>query len=136
VSRNRYLPRRFMNQGDRLGLSNGILVLSAFAAIALRLIPMIVALCKATRRHYDHVASQLTLRGYAPQPRVHNTVIVPVGGMQRGLVGVLSSPFRSPMEPLLEYKADRGGESKRWWQQLFARRRHWTNAILRHSVSQ
>src|SRR5207244_512520 len=28
-----YLPRQFMNQGDRLAFSNGILVLSAFAAI-------------------------------------------------------------------------------------------------------
>ena len=33
VARDRYLPRQFMNQGDRLAFSNGILVLSAFAAI-------------------------------------------------------------------------------------------------------
>src|SRR5437870_1792582 len=33
VSRDRYLPRQFMNQGDRLAFSNGILVLSSFAAI-------------------------------------------------------------------------------------------------------
>src|SRR5262245_64192647 len=33
VSRDRYLPRQFMNQGDRLAFSNGILVLSTFAAI-------------------------------------------------------------------------------------------------------
>ena len=33
VSRDRYLPRQFMNQGDRLAFSNGILVLSVFAAI-------------------------------------------------------------------------------------------------------
>src|SRR5262249_12882353 len=33
VSRDRFLPRQFMNQGDRLAFSNGILVLSAFAAI-------------------------------------------------------------------------------------------------------
>ena len=29
-----YLPRQFMNQGDRLAFSNGIVVLSAFAAAA------------------------------------------------------------------------------------------------------
>ncbi len=29
----RYLPRQFMNQGDRLAFSNGILVLSVFAAV-------------------------------------------------------------------------------------------------------
>src|SRR5215471_5096121 len=33
VARDRYLPRQFMNQGDRLAFSNGILVLSTFAAI-------------------------------------------------------------------------------------------------------
>src|SRR5437899_9274935 len=33
VSRDRYLPRQFMNQGDRLAFSNGIIVLSVFAAV-------------------------------------------------------------------------------------------------------
>jgi amino acid transporter len=33
VARDGYLPRQFMNQGDRLAFSNGILVLSVFAAI-------------------------------------------------------------------------------------------------------
>src|SRR5881392_4004622 len=33
VSRDRFLPRQFMNQGDRLAFSNGILVLSGFAAV-------------------------------------------------------------------------------------------------------
>src|SRR5207253_3122077 len=33
VSRDRFLPRQFMNQGDRLAFSNGIMVLSAFAAV-------------------------------------------------------------------------------------------------------
>jgi amino acid transporter len=219
VARDRYLPRQFMNQGDRLAFSNGILVLSAFAAvlivafrgdtqsllplymigvflsftlsqagmvihwrtrmeagwktsamvngfgalvtgvvliivavtktfegawIVLLLIPLIVMVFKATRRHYEHVASELTLRGYEPQPRVHNTVLVPIGGVQRAVVEalryaetlsddvravyvdvdpvstehvrkdwstwggsvtlvVLPSPYRSLMEPLLEY---------------------------------
>jgi amino acid transporter len=219
VSRDRYLPRQFMNQGDRLAFSNGIIVLSLFAAvlivmfhgdtqallplymigvfvsftlsqagmvihwrhskepgwktsafingfgalvtgivlvivtitktlegawIVLILIPMIVAVFKATRRHYDKVASQLTLRGYTTQPRIHNTVLMPIGGIQRAVVEalryaetlsddvravyvdvdaasteqlrrdwevwggkvnlvVLTSPYRSMMEPLLEY---------------------------------
>jgi amino acid transporter len=164
VSRDRFLPRQFMNQGDRLAFSNGILILALFAAIlilvfggdtqsllplymigvfisftlsqtgmvlrwrktrdperrmgaiingfgalltgvvliivavtkthegawiVLLLIPIIVALFKATRRHYDHVASQLTLRGYEPQRRVHNTVLVPIGGVQRAVVEAL-----------------------------------------------
>ena len=219
VSRDRYLPRQFMNQGDRLAFSNGILVLSAFAAvlivafrgdtqsllplymigvflsftlsqagmvihwrttreagwkssamvngfgalvtgvvliivavtktfegawIVLLLIPLIVMVFKATRRHYEHVSSELTLRGYEPQARVQNTVLIPIGGVQRAVVEalryaetlsadvraiyvdvdpvsteyvrkdwvtwggtvklvVLPSPFRSLMEPLLEY---------------------------------
>ncbi len=219
VARDRYLPRQFMNQGDRLAFSNGILVLSVFAAvliiafrgdtqsllplymigvfvsftlsqagmvihwrktkepgwktsafingfgalvtgvvlmivtvtktlegawIVLLLIPAIVVLFKKTRQHYDHVARQLTLRGYAPSPRAHNTVVMPIGGLQRAVVEalryaetlsddvravyvdidprtteqlkrdweqwggkvkliVLPSPYRSVMEPLLDY---------------------------------
>lgn len=253
VSRDRYLPRQFMNQGDRLAFSNGILVLSLFAAvlilafrgdtqsllplymigvfvsftlsqagmvihwrrtrepgwktsalingfgavvtgivliivgvtktlegawIVLLLIPLIVMMFKATRRHYDHVASELTLRGYTPQQRVHNTVLIPIGGVQRAVVEalryaetlsddvraiyvdvdptatehvrkdwdtwggrvrlvVLPSPYRSLMEPLLEY-IQRVGDEKtndyvtvilpefvpaRWWQHLFHNQR-------------
>jgi amino acid transporter len=248
VARDRYLPRQFMNQGDRLAFSNGILVLSVFAAvliiafrgdtqlllplymigvfvsftlsqagmvihwrrtrepgwttsaaingfgavvtgvvlvivavtktfegawIVLLLIPIIVLLFNATRRHYDHVASQLTLRGYTPQARVHNTVVMPIGGMQRAVVEalryaetlsddvravyvdidprgteqlrrdweawggrvkliVLPSPYRSVIEPLLDYIKAVGLERPddyvtvilpefvpaRWWQQL------------------
>ena len=33
VSRDGFLPRQFMNQGDRLAFSNGIIVLSVFAAV-------------------------------------------------------------------------------------------------------
>jgi amino acid transporter len=164
VARDRFLPRQFMSQGDRLAFSNGILVLSVFAAIliiafrgdtqlllplymigvfvsftlsqagmvihwrktkeagwktsalingfgavvtgvvliivavtktlegawiVLLLIPLIVAVFKSTRRHYDHVASQLTLRGYQPERRAHNTVVMPIGGMQRAVVEAL-----------------------------------------------
>jgi amino acid transporter len=35
IARDRYLPRQFMNQGDRLAFSNGIVVLSAFAILLL-----------------------------------------------------------------------------------------------------
>jgi len=253
VSRDGYLPRQFMNQGDRLAFSNGILVLSAFAAIlivafrgdtqsllplymigvfisftlsqagmvihwrhtrepgwhtsaaingfgaivtgivliivavtktlegawiVLLLIPLIVALFKATRRHYSHVAEQLTLKGYAPPMRRHNTVLIPIGGIQRAVVEalryaeslsddvravyvdtdpaataqierdwktwggktrlvVLESPFRSLMEPLLEYIGQVEDERPddyvtiilpefvpaRWWQHLLHNQR-------------
>jgi len=253
VSRDRFLPRQFMNQGDRLAFSNGILVLSTFAAvlivafrgdthallplymigvfvsftlsqagmvihwkktqtpgwktsalingfgaivtgivlvivaitktlegawIVLVLIPIIIAVFKATRGHYDHVSSQLTLRNYTPQARVHNTVLIPIGGMQRAVVEalryaetlsddvravyvdvdptatdhikrqwqvwggrvkliVLDSPYRSVMEPLLEYieqvENDREDDyvtvilpefvPARWWQHLLHNQR-------------
>jgi amino acid transporter len=253
VSRDGYLPRQFMNQGDRLAFSNGIIVLSAFAAIliiafrgntqallplymigvfvsftlsqagmvihwrktrepgwkistlingfgalvtgvvliivavtktlegawiVLLLIPSIVAVFRTTRLHYTHVASELTLRGYAPQPRVHNTVLIPIGGVQRAVVEalryaetlsddvraiyvdadpigtehvrqdwetwggrvrliVLPSPYRSLMEPLLEYIQQVGREQpndyvtvilpefvpRRWWQHLLHNQR-------------
>jgi amino acid transporter len=219
LARDRYVPRQFMNQGDRLAFSNGIVGLSAFAGvllvafggdthsliplymigvfvsftlsqagmvlhwrrergpgwstsaaingagalvtglvlmvvaitkategawIILLLIPLNVVLFRITRRHYDVVASQLTLRGWERQARRHNTVLVPISGIQRAVVGamdyartlssdvraiyvnidptateqlkreweqwgdgvplvVLQSPYRSLMEPLLEY---------------------------------
>jgi amino acid transporter len=226
VSRDRYLPRQFMNQGDRgdtqsllplymigvfvsftlsqagmvihwrrtreagwktSALINGfgavvtgvVLIIVAVtktfegAWIVLLLIPVIVMVFKATNRHYQHVASELTLTGYQPQSRIHNTVLIPIGGLQRAVVEalryaetlsddvraiyvdvnpvqteqlrkawdawggrvqlvVLPSPFRSLMEPLLEY-IERAAEEKsndyvtvilpefvpaRWWQHL------------------
>jgi amino acid transporter len=253
VSRDGFLPRQFMNQGDRLAFSNGIIVLSVFAAvlivgfrgdtqsllplymigvfisftlsqagmvvhwrrtrepgwktsaaingfgasvtavvliivaatktlegawIVLLLIPIIVAVFQMTKRHYTHVSDQLTLHGYTPQRRVHNTVLIPIGGIQRAVVEalrygeslsddvrgiyvdvdpagtervkrdwetwggtvrlvVLSSPYRSLMEPLLEYieqvEAERPDDyvtvilpefvPARWWQHLLHNQR-------------
>ena len=236
LARDRFLPRQFMNQGDRLAFSNGILILSVLASVLLILfggdthsliplymigvfvsftlsqagmvvhwrkvggperanrgavlsgppadgrgwrtsaaingfgaivtgivllivattkaaegawiiilmIPVLVAIFEITRRHYDRVASELTLRGWHPDPQGRHVVIVPIGGIQRAVVKalryartlsadvravyveidgaatdairrqwpewgqgvelvVLESPFRSLMEPLLEY---------------------------------
>jgi amino acid transporter len=230
VARDRFLPRQFMNQGDRLAFSNGIVILSVVAAvllgvfggdthaliplymigvfvsftlsqagmvvhwrrlktpgwrtsaaingfgavvtgivliivattkaaegawIILLMIPALVFLFEITRRHYDHVASELTLRGWQPEATGGHVVLVPIGGIQRAVVKalryartlssdvravfveidpvatsalrqqwaewgqgtelvVLDSPYRSLMEPLLEYieqvqKADPNG---------------------------
>ena len=219
VARDRFLPRQFMNQGDRLAFSNGILILSVLAGLLLMgfggdthaliplymigvfvsftlsqagmvihwrslrtpgwgssaaingfgatvtgivllivavtkshegawiiilMIPVLVTIFEVTRRHYDHVASELTLRGWTPEPVGGHVVLVPIGGMQRAVVKalryartlstdvraiyieidptatdalkkqwpewgqnvalvVLESPYRSLMEPLLEY---------------------------------
>ena len=99
-----------------------------------------------TRRHYDHVAAELTLRDWEPESvEPATSCIVPIGGIQRAVVKalryarhavgrrarglrrdgpgrrrrrcassgragarasqlvVLESPYRSLMEPLLEY---------------------------------
>jgi amino acid transporter len=219
VARDRFLPRQFMNQGDRLAFSNGILILSALAAgllvvfggdthaliplymigvfvsftlsqagmvihwrklrtpgwrasavingfgaivtgvvllivaatkaaegawIIIIMIPVLVVIFEVTRHHYDHVASELTLKGFHPEPVGRHVVMVPIGGIQRAVVQalqyartlsadvravyvdidpaatatlrqnwpewgqhvdlvVLESPYRSLMEPLLEY---------------------------------
>ena len=253
LARDRYVPRQFMNQGDRLAFSNGIVGLSMFAAILLvlfagdthsliplymigvfvsftlsqtgmvvhwwrlrgpgwrasatvngigalvtglvllvvavtkahegawiimLLIPLNVLLFRITRTHYDGVAAQLSLRGWNPQGRRRNTVLVPISGIQRAVVEaleyartlspevraiyvdvdptatdqlkqqwrqwgngvslvILESPFRSLMEPLLEYIEHVDEEHPddyitvvlpefvpaRWWHHLFHNQR-------------
>jgi len=253
LARDRYVPRQFMNQGDRLAFSNGIVGLSAFAAILLvvfggdthaliplymigvfvsftlsqagmvvhwkraggagwrtsafvnglgalvtgvvllvvaatktlegawiilLLIPANVAFFRVTRRHYDRVASQLSMDGWRPRGVRHNTVLVPVSGVQRAVAEALDyasslspdvravfvdvdpaaseqlrrswdrfetrvplvaleSPYRSLMEPLLEYIEQVSDEQPdgfitvvlpefvpaRWWHHLFHNQR-------------
>ena len=150
----------------------------AGAWIVVILIPTVILVFKATRKHYDHVAAQITLRGYAPQRRFHNTVIVPFGGLTRPVVEalrygeslsddvravyvdvqstetekiklewymwggraqlvILDSPYRSLMEPLLQYIEDVEHERPedyvtivlpefvpaQWWQHLLHNQR-------------
>jgi amino acid transporter len=114
------------------------------AWIIILLIPVLVAVFKATHRHYTHVASQLSLKGWQGEGPQHSTVLVPIGGVHRAVLQatayarslsddvralfvdtdasatdrvradwakwgggtqlvVLPSPYRSLMEPLLEY---------------------------------
>ena len=114
------------------------------AWIIMLLIPLHVFLFRATRRHYDEVARQLSLDGWTNGTRHRNTVLVPMSGVHRAVVQaleyaktlspdvraiyvsidpaateqlrcqwtkwgdgiplvVLESPYRSLMEPLLEY---------------------------------
>jgi amino acid transporter len=117
------------------------------AWIILLLIPVLVLVFRATRAHYYHVASQLSLRGWQGEGPQHSTVLVPIGGVHRAVLQavayarslsndvravfvdtdpvatekvrcewqrwgngtrleVLPSPYRSLMEPLLEYIDD------------------------------
>ena len=57
------------------------------AWIILLLIPLHVLFFRATKHHYDMVASQLSLKGWSnEQPRRRNTVLVPISGVHRAVV--------------------------------------------------
>ena len=114
------------------------------AWIILLLIPIHVLLFRASRRHYEQVARQLSLEGFTNHTKHKNVVLVPMSGVHRAVVQaleyaktlssdvrgiyvnidpaalaqmrcqwtrwgdgvplvVLESPYRSLMEPLLEY---------------------------------
>lgn len=143
------------------------------AWIVLLLIPLHVIFFRMTRRHYQLVAGQLSLKGWAPSRR-SNTVLVPISGVHRAVVqaieyaktlspdvravyvdvdpasrdrirsewgqwgqGVplvlLDSPYRSLMEPLMDYIGRVDAERPdsfvtivlpefvpaRWWHHLF-----------------
>ena len=164
VARDRFMPRQFMNQGDKLAFSNGIIALSVVACgliwifggdthrliplymigvflsftlsqtgmflrwrrqrppgwrltaavngigailtgvvlviiaitkgpegawIVIVLIPALVMLFRITKKHYDEVADQLTLRDWTPPGRRTNVVLVPISGVQRAVVAAL-----------------------------------------------
>ena len=114
------------------------------AWIIMLLIPLHVVFFRVTRKHYDGVAAQLSLKGWTPVGPRRNHVIVPVGGIYRSVAEalayartlspdvraiyvnidapsteqvkrewptwgegvslvILDSPYRSLMEPMLEY---------------------------------
>ena len=56
------------------------------AWLVLLLIPMHVAFFALTRRHHNHVATQLSLKGWTPSPGRQNHVVVPIGGVHRAVV--------------------------------------------------
>jgi len=148
------------------------------AWIIIAIIPLLVLQFRSVHRHYEMVASQLSLKDWKPEPRPHNTVVVPIGGVHRAVVAaaqyakslssdvravyvdvdpetterirkewevwgqgvplvVLSSPYRSLMEPLLEYieklDAERPDDfvtvvlpefvPRRWWHHLLHNQR-------------
>ena len=53
------------------------------AWIIVVLIPVLIAVFKATRRHYRHVAAQLSLRGWKREGPQHSIVLVPISGVHR-----------------------------------------------------
>jgi hypothetical protein len=148
------------------------------AWIIIVLIPVLVWVFTATRRHYSHVAAQLSLKGWRGDGPQHSVVLVPIGGVHRAVLqatayaaslsddvralfvdtdavatervrcdwvkwgngtrlDILESPYRSLMEPLLEYierlQAERPHDyvtvvlpefvPARWWQHLLHNQR-------------
>jgi amino acid transporter len=149
------------------------------AWIILLLIPVHVLFFRATKRHYDSVASELSLKSWAARaPRLHNTVLVPISGVHAAVLQaieyartlspdvravyvnvdpaatdrlrqeweqwgqgvplvVLESPYRSLMEPFLEYIEQVDAEHPddfltvvlpefvpaKWWHHLFHNQR-------------
>jgi len=65
------------------------------AWIVILLIPLIVSMFRAVKRHYELVAEQLTLEGFSPEPwkglasRKRQKVVVPVSGVHRGTLEAL-----------------------------------------------
>ena len=164
LARDRYLPRQFANQGDRLVFSNGIVILSAFAIVLLLafdgdthallplyaigvfisftlsqsgmvrrwrrlrgagwpwrlavngagalatfvvlltltvtkfhegawivvlVVPLLVGMFFVIHRHYDEVASELSLTGFDGPPELQHTILIPIGDLHRGVVRAL-----------------------------------------------
>src|SRR5262245_56223938 len=172
LARDRFVPRQFANQGDRLVFSNGILILSGFAILLivvfagdtqallplyaigvfisftlsqsgmvrrwLRLrdkgwrwrmglsgvgaivtgivtltlavtkfsegawivvvvIPVLVAIFMVMHRHYEEVASELSLEGFEGPPHFQHTVLILVGDVHRGVVRAVH--YARPLAP-------------------------------------
>lgn len=59
------------------------------AWIVVVVIPLLVLLFKAIHKHYVMVAKQLSTNGLSPLRPIKHTVIVPISGIHRGVVGAL-----------------------------------------------
>jgi hypothetical protein len=69
-----------------------VLVITKFihgAWIVVVLIPLLVAMFRAVRRHYLDMAMQLTTEGVEGLRRIRHEVIVPISGIHRGVVRAL-----------------------------------------------
>ena len=59
------------------------------AWIVVVVIPLLVLLFRAIHKHYVMVAKQLSTNGLSPLRPIKHTVIVPISGIHRGVVGAL-----------------------------------------------
>ncbi len=56
------------------------------AWIIIVLIPILVAVFKATHRHYRHAAAQLSLKDWQGEGPQHSTVLIPISGVHRAVL--------------------------------------------------
>ena len=56
------------------------------AWIIMVLIPVLIGVFKATKRHYQHVAAQLSLRDWRDEDTRHSIVLVPISGVHRAVL--------------------------------------------------
>jgi amino acid transporter len=83
------------------------------------LIPLLIAMFLAIRRHYDSVAGQLSLEGYPGPPPIEHTVLVLVGDLHRGVIEALQyartlSPTAKAVYVELDPERTHRLEEK-WW---------------------
>jgi amino acid transporter len=89
------------------------------AWIVIVLIPLLVVIFLAIRRHYDSVAGELSLEGYGGPPPIENTVLVLVGDLHKGVVEALQyartlSPSAKAVYVELDPERTHRLEEK-WW---------------------
>ncbi len=92
------------------------------AWIVLLLIPLFVRMFLAIREHYDHVAEQLTLEARPPAPVEQHTVIVPIGGVHRGVVKAMyyARALGGTLKPVyIDTNPERTAIVKEKWQKVF-----------------
>ncbi|NPV77894.1 MAG: APC family permease [Anaerolineae bacterium] len=100
-----------------------IIAISKFtggAWITIILIPLLVAFLQSVHRHYDDVASQLTLRGLPPslRPAPPPRVVIPVSGVHRALVDAINfarSISNDITAVYIEIEPERTAEVKAKW---------------------
>jgi amino acid transporter len=91
------------------------------AWIIIALIPVLVAVFKATNRHYSHVAAQLSLTGWHGEAPQHSTVLVPIGGVHRAVLQAtayarsLSAEGRARFVDTAAAATDRGRRDWECW---------------------
>ena len=59
------------------------------AWIVVLIIPVLVAIFVVMHRHYNEVATELSLEGFEGPPQFRHTVLVPIGDLHRGVVRAL-----------------------------------------------